>query len=31
VFWFLEVGDCEHSAVWQGDVLDADEFPSFLA
>jgi hypothetical protein len=27
----LEVGDSEHSAVWQTDVLDADQFPSFIA
>jgi hypothetical protein len=27
----LEVGDGEHSAVWQADVLDADQFPSFIA
>jgi len=28
---FLKVGDREHSAVLETDVLDADKFPSFFA
>ena len=31
MFFSFKVGDREHSAVWQADVLDADKFPSFLA
>jgi hypothetical protein len=27
----LEVGDSEHSAVCQADVLNGDQFPSFIA
>jgi hypothetical protein len=30
-FLSFEVGNGEHSVVGQGDVLDADEFPSFRA